>query len=97
MGNNVRWSVCTSELATVGQASLFYGGGFTQLSVQTLGVVSSGLYAFLVAFIILKVMDKVVGGLRVSKEEEMVGLVLSEHGGYGYPANIPQSYDLSNA
>ncbi|GGC98125.1 ammonium transporter [Thalassobacillus devorans] len=72
-----------------GQAGLFYGGGFTQLGVQTVGVVASGLYAFVVAFIILKVMDKVMGGIRVSEEEEIVGLDLSEHGGYGYPENIP--------
>ncbi|UOQ93910.1 ammonium transporter [Halobacillus shinanisalinarum] len=80
----------TTELATVGQAGLFYGGGFAQLGVQVLGVVSSGLYAFAVAFIILKVMEKVMGGLRVSEEEEIIGLDLSEHGGYGYPESIPQ-------
>ncbi|TFJ94619.1 ammonium transporter [Lentibacillus salicampi] len=87
----------TPELATVGQAGLFYGGGFTQLGVQTLGVVSSGIYAFVVAFIILKVMDKIMGGLRVSKEEEIVGLDLSEHGSYGYPESIPKPYDRSSA
>ncbi|UOR12128.1 ammonium transporter [Halobacillus amylolyticus] len=82
----------TPELATVGQAGLFYGGGFAQLGVQMLGVVSSGLYAFVVAFIILKVMNKVMGGLRVSEEEEIIGLDLSEHGGYGYPESIPQPH-----
>jgi Amt family ammonium transporter len=73
-----------------GQAGLFYGGGFTQLGVQTLGVVASGIYAFVVAYIILKVMDKVMGGLRVSEEEEIIGLDVSEHGSYGYPENMPQ-------
>ncbi len=79
----------TPELATVGQAGLFYGGGFEQLGVQLLGVVTCGLYAFVVAFIILKVMEKVMGGIRVTEEEEIMGLDLSEHGGYGYPEYLP--------
>lgn len=87
----------TPELATIGRPGLFYGGGFTQLGVQILGVVSCGLYAFIVAFIILKVMNKVMGGLRVSEDEEIVGLDLSEHGGYGYPESIPYPYDKPGA
>lgn len=75
----------TPELATVGQAGLFYGGGFTQLGVQFLGVATSGLYAFVVSFIILAVLKKVMGGLRVTEEEEIMGLDISEHGSYGYP------------
>nr|WP_304212236.1 ammonium transporter [Fredinandcohnia onubensis] len=75
----------TPELATVGQAGLFYGGGFTQLGVQFLGVATSGLYAFVVSYIILAVLKKVMGGLRVTEEEEIMGLDISEHGSYGYP------------
>ncbi|WP_077617587.1 ammonium transporter [Bacillus sinesaloumensis] len=75
----------TPELATVGQAGLFYGGGFTQLGVQFLGVTVSGAYAFIVSFIILVVLKKVMGGLRVTEEEEIMGLDISEHGSYGYP------------
>ncbi|WP_407271551.1 ammonium transporter [Radiobacillus sp. PE A8.2] len=80
-----------------GKPGLFYGGGFEQLGVQALGVVTSGLYAFVVAFIILKVMDVVMGGLRVSEEEEILGLDMSEHGGYGYPENMPGSDDKKGA
>lgn len=75
----------TPELATVGQAGLFYGGGFTQLGVQFIGVATSGLYAFVVSFIILALLKKVMGGLRVTEEEEIMGLDISEHGSYGYP------------
>ncbi|PWU67979.1 ammonium transporter [Gracilibacillus dipsosauri] len=71
-----------------GLPGLFYGGGLEQLMVQILGVVASGAYAFIASFIILKVMDKVMGGLRVTEEEEIIGLDLSEHGSYGYPENI---------
>ncbi|WP_163539442.1 ammonium transporter [Gracilibacillus sp. YIM 98692] len=76
-----------------GLPGLFYGGSFEQLGVQIMGVVASGIYAFVVSFIILKVMDKVMGGIRVSEEEEIIGLDLSEHGSYGYPENIPHPND----
>ena len=75
----------TPELATVGQAGLFYGGGFGQLGVQLMGVVTSGAFAFIVSFVILTVMKKVMNGLRVTEEEEIMGLDISEHGSYGYP------------
>ncbi|CAM3487565.1 ammonium transporter [Aeromicrobium ponti] len=75
----------TPELATVGKPGLFYGGGFEQLGVQFMGVAVSGLYAFAVSFIILAVAKKLMGGLRVTEEEEIMGLDLSEHGSYGYP------------
>ncbi len=71
-----------------GQAGLLYGGGFEQLGVQALGVAASGIYAFVVAFVLLKIMDKVMGGLRVTEEEEIMGLDISEHGSYGYPEQM---------
>lgn len=75
----------TKELATVGKPGLFYGGGFEQLGVQALGIVSSAAYAFIVSFVILAIAKKVLNGLRVSEEEEIMGLDISEHGTYGYP------------
>ncbi|MCA0172139.1 ammonium transporter [Bacillus sp. RAR_GA_16] len=75
----------TPELATVGKPGLFYGGGFEQLGVQALGVGVSGAYAFIVSFILLVIIKKVLNGLRVTEEEEIIGLDLSEHGSYGYP------------
>ena len=74
----------TKELATVGSPGLFYGGGFHQLGVQALGVVTCALFAFVVSFAILFVIKK-VSGLRVTEEEEIMGLDISEHGTYGYP------------
>ncbi|WP_458412849.1 ammonium transporter [Schinkia sp. CFF1] len=75
----------TEELATVGKPGLFYGGGLTQLGVQAMGVTISALYAFVVSFIILLVIKKVMKGIRVTEEEELMGLDISEHGSYGYP------------
>ncbi|MFE8699412.1 ammonium transporter [Cytobacillus sp. FJAT-54145] len=79
------------ELATVGLPGLFYGGGFTQLGVQVMGVVASGAYAFIVSFVILFVAKKVMNGLRVTEEEEIMGLDMSEHGSYGYPEQFSPS------
>ena len=52
--------------------------------MQLVSVVTSGLYAFVVAFIILAIMKKMMG-IRVTEEEEIMGLDMSEHGSYGYP------------
>lgn len=80
-----------------GQAGLFYGGGLVQLGVQALGVVASGIYAFVVSYIILKVMDKLMDGIRVTEEEEIIGLDLSAHGSYGYPESMPQNSEKAGA
>jgi ammonium transporter, Amt family len=78
----------TPELATTGRAGLFYGGGLHQLWVQFMGVVVCGAFAFIVSFTILWVMKKVMGSIRVSEEEEIMGLDISEHGSYGYPEHM---------
>ncbi len=72
------------EKVGIGSPGLAYGGGWHQLGVQALGVLGAIVYVFVVSFIILSLM-KVTMGLRVTEEEEVVGLDLSEHGGYGYP------------
>ena len=58
---------------------LFYGGGFHQFGVQLLGVVSIGLYAAVIMAIVFIVINKVFG-LRVTAEEEILGLDATEHG-----------------
>ncbi|UTR09140.1 ammonium transporter [Evansella sp. LMS18] len=80
----------TPQLAAMngGSAGLLYGGGFTQLGVQALGVFSSGVFAFVVSFAILLAIRPLVNGLRVSREKELLGLDMSEHGSYGYPENF---------
>ncbi|MCM3760000.1 ammonium transporter [Alkalihalobacillus oceani] len=80
----------TPELAAMngGSAGLFYGGGLGQLGVQTLSVVACGAFAFIASYVLLLVTKALIGGLRVSEEEEIVGLDLSEHGSYGYPESM---------
>ena len=73
---------------------IFYGGGFKLLGIQALGVLSTAAWTAVtmtIAFLIIKA----VFGLRVSEEEEIVGLDSTEHG-------IPSAYagfsimDISN-
>ncbi|MOA08305.1 Ammonium transporter NrgA [compost metagenome] len=71
----------------VGKEGLFYGGGFGQLGVQLLGVIGTFAFVLVVSFIVLGGM-KMIMGLRVTEEEEMMGLDISEHGTYGYPEQM---------
>jgi ammonium transporter, Amt family len=72
----------------VGKAGLFYGGGWSQLGVQALGLVVSFGFVFVLSFIILYAIKKTVG-LRITREEEIIGLDVSEHGASGYPEQLP--------
>lgn len=58
---------------------LFYGGGFTQLGIQILGVAAIAAYTFVVMFLVFKIL-KVTIGLRVPAEVEIQGLDMHEHG-----------------
>ena len=77
----------TRALAAVGQPGLFYGGGFTQLGVQALGIVASGGFVFLTSYAVFAVLKATIG-LRVKPEEELNGLDISEHGVYGYSEQL---------
>ncbi|MEF3307306.1 ammonium transporter [Paenibacillus sp. GYB004] len=78
------------EMTGVGKEGLFYGGGFHQLGVQAMGVAVSFVFVFVLSFAILWVMKKTMG-LRVTEEEEIMGLDISEHGSYGYPEQLKKS------
>jgi Amt family ammonium transporter len=58
---------------------LFYGGGFRQLGIQLLGFASVAAWT-LVTITITFLAIRALIGLRVSEEEEMVGLDSCEHG-----------------
>jgi len=62
---------------------LFHGGGFSQLGVQALGVGVTVIFVGVAMTIVFKLIDKTVG-LRVSREEELKGLDISEHGMEAY-------------
>jgi Amt family ammonium transporter len=62
---------------------LFYGGGFTLLKAQLTAVVSVGAFVFIVSLIVWSII-KAVMGIRVSREEELRGLDIGEHGNEAY-------------
>jgi len=65
-----------------GADGLFFGNPH-QLWIQLISVIASMAFAFIMAVIILKVVDAVIG-LRVSEEDEMKGLDISLHNETGY-------------
>jgi len=85
----------TPELATIGQPGLFYGGGFTQLGVQALGIVASGGFVFLASLAVFATLKATIG-LRVKPEQELDGLDIHEHGVYGYPDLVATDYQNGN-
>ncbi len=60
-------------------AGLFYGGGFKCLGIQFLGMFSIILWTVVMIIITFAVIKKIFG-LRVTAEEEIVGLDKLEHG-----------------
>ena len=77
------------------QDGLFYGGGFKFLGVQVLGVVAVMAWVAVIMTIIFKVI-KATNGLRVSREEEIVGLDIVEHGLVSSYADFMPSTDIIN-
>lgn len=71
--------------ASLGLANngLLYGGGFKQLGIQFLGVTSVVIFIVITMKIVFKIIDKTIG-LRVSRDEELKGLDISEHGMESY-------------
>ncbi len=73
---------------------LFYGGGFKLLGIQLIGLVSVAAWTAVTITITFLVIKAVVG-LRVTEEEEIIGLDATEHG-------LPSAYagfsimDISN-
>ncbi len=59
--------------------------GAGQLGAQLIGVAVAFLWTFTTAYIMFKILDKLMG-LRVTKEEEIAGLDVFEHGITTYPS-----------
>ncbi len=64
-------------------AGLFYGGGVNQLVMQLVGVLIVGAWVIVTTGILFSIL-KSTNMLRVTAEEEIVGLDVSEHGSAGY-------------
>jgi ammonium transporter, Amt family len=77
-------SKAAGALYSVGPAAgLFMNGGIGQLWIQMVGVLAVGAITLLLSSIIWVVL-KMTMGIRVSNEEERIGLDISEHGMEAY-------------
>jgi len=74
------------------ELGLFSGQGFAdginsiseQLGVQAIGVVAVAAFTAVATLVLLKIVDVLLGGLRVTAEEETQGLDISDHEERGY-------------
>ncbi len=66
-------------------AGLFNMGGTNVkiITTQLIGIGAAFVWAFGAAFILFKVIDMTIG-LRISKEDEMMGVDITEHGAHAY-------------
>jgi Amt family ammonium transporter len=72
----------SKAINAAGGDGLLYGNA-SQLVTQLIGVVATAAYSFVFTLIILKVVDATVG-LRLTEDDEITGLDLSQHGEVGY-------------
>ncbi len=75
-----------STAINAGGADGLFFGDMTLLFKQIASILGTGIYAFGVTYVLLVVLDPIIG-LRVTEEEEQVGIDLSEHGEAGYTNN----------
>jgi Amt family ammonium transporter len=74
---------------------LFLGGGSKLLMVQLQGVLAVGAFVLIVTSLLWLVI-KMVMGLRVSPEEELMGLDIGEHGNSAYPETVTRKTVFSH-
>lgn len=75
-------AIATGAFATVGATGLI-AGNTAQFVSQIIAVAAAGTYAFVVTCVIAFVIDKTIG-LRVDKEDEIIGLDQTQHSESGY-------------
>jgi ammonium transporter, Amt family len=80
-----------APLYTAGPAAgLLYGGGFNQLGIQLLGIITVGGMTVLLSTILWLVL-KAILGIRVTPEEELEGLDIGEHGMEAYSGFLKEA------
>jgi len=62
---------------------LFFGGGLSQFLIQLIGAISVFLWVFGTALILFYIIKKTIG-IRVTDEDQLKGLDITEHGMESY-------------
>ena len=73
----------SSAVNSLGLDGLFYGGGFTLLGKQALGVLLVTAYSFFITLLIGFAIEKTIG-FRVKSDAELVGIDQTEHAESAY-------------
>ncbi|MFC9439674.1 ammonium transporter [Nocardia sp. NPDC057030] len=76
-----------TQVMTGGVEGLFFGGGLAQLGKQLVGVLVVAAYAFVVTFLLGKLIDRTVG-FRVSQDEETTGIDFALHAETAYAEGV---------
>jgi ammonium transporter, Amt family len=76
-----------AEVVSGGPEGLFFGGGLTLLGKQTLAIPVVGLFAFVVSFVIAKIIDSTMG-FRIRREDEMSGIDFAQHAETAYTEGV---------
>jgi Amt family ammonium transporter len=76
-------AIATGLFASVGGATGLFFGNSGQVVIQFIGVGATWVFSFVGTFIILKVLDMTIG-LRVTKEDEIIGLDITQHSERAY-------------
>lgn len=73
------------------ELGVFSGNGYaegmtmgSQLGVQVIGILATGAYTAVVTYILIKLVAVVTSGIRVSDDEEQIGLDIADHDEKGY-------------
>lgn len=77
------------------ETGLFYGGGIGQLISQVIGILSIGGFTVLLSSIFWLAL-KATLGIRVTPEEEIIGLDIGEHGMEAYSGFLKETGSLSS-
>ena len=85
-GVNGVWGTIAVGLFSV-ENGLFYGGGFSQLIAQIIGVVAVLVWVISAMSIFILIL-KSISSIRISPEAEIQGLDFSEHGSTAYTNNL---------
>jgi len=64
---------------------LFTGGGVGQLWIQIVGCIAYAVWTVVTCYVTWKVIGAAFGGIRVTEEQEKIGLDITEHGIEAYP------------
>lgn len=76
-------AIATGLFASVGGGTGLFFGNPGQVVTQIIAVVATWVFVLVGTYIILKIVDGIIG-LRVTKEDEVLGLDLSQHNERGY-------------